>query len=265
MGIETEDEILFTLLFADDQIVVAADEEDLSYMVRKLEEEYATWGLKINYGKTEYLVIGGLQEDLQLEGESIRCVEQCKYLGSIFTKEGNCEADIRHRVTQGKKAIRCLNSFFWSPKIQKDTKKRVYNAVVKPITLYGSESWTLSREKQDKLRALEMDCFRRACCVSRLERIRNEEIRRRIGSETSIVDDIEAKQLVWYGHVQRMENDRWPKRMLKYCPPSRRRRGRPRRTWIQGIQSAMEKRQLTEEDWWDRERWRLGCEKRTNP
>lgn len=40
LGIEVEGDCLYTLLFADDQVVIAADEEDINYWVRKLFEEY---------------------------------------------------------------------------------------------------------------------------------------------------------------------------------------------------------------------------------
>jgi len=57
MGIPINDKFLYTLLFADHQVVIAMDEQDSSYMIRKLHEQYKNWGLDINY-KTEQLVIG---------------------------------------------------------------------------------------------------------------------------------------------------------------------------------------------------------------
>ncbi|KAF2884685.1 hypothetical protein ILUMI_21482 [Ignelater luminosus] len=55
MGISIEDNKLFILNFADDQVVVAEDEDDVRYKVRKLNEKYRAWGLTINMEKTEYL------------------------------------------------------------------------------------------------------------------------------------------------------------------------------------------------------------------
>lgn len=59
MGIPLNESILFTLCFADDQVVLAQDYEDLAYMTRKLVEEYEIWGLEVNISKTEYMYIGG--------------------------------------------------------------------------------------------------------------------------------------------------------------------------------------------------------------
>jgi len=49
---------IYTLLFADDQVVLAMDEQDSNYMIRKLHKQYKIWGLEINYVKTEQLMIG---------------------------------------------------------------------------------------------------------------------------------------------------------------------------------------------------------------
>jgi len=58
----------------------------------------------------------------------------------------------------------------------------------------------------------------------------------------SLLDDIKAKQLKWYGHVQRMEGGRLPKKVMKWSPPGRRKRGRPKATWVEGIRGLLGKR-----------------------
>jgi hypothetical protein len=68
MGIPIGEQTLYTLLFTDDQVIVAADAEDVSYMTQKLEEEFTKWGLEINMSKSKYLVIGVTAQDKKLEG-----------------------------------------------------------------------------------------------------------------------------------------------------------------------------------------------------
>jgi len=51
----------------------------------------------------------------------------------------------------------------------------------------------------------------------------------------SLLDDIKTKQLQWYGPVQGMEERRLPKEVMKWSPPGRRKRGRPKLTWAEGI------------------------------
>ena len=49
---------MYSLSFADDQVVLAQDHDDLEYMVRKLKEECEEWGLNINLEKKKYICIG---------------------------------------------------------------------------------------------------------------------------------------------------------------------------------------------------------------
>ena len=72
----------------------------------------------------------------------------------------------------------------------------------------------------------------------------------------SLLDDIKTKQLRWYGHVQRMEEERLPKEVMKWRPPGRRKRSRPKLTWAEEIRGLMGEKGLIEEDWNDRSKWR---------
>lgn len=58
MGIPIYNEILFNLLFAYDQVILAGNEDDANYMLRKLKQKYEKWGLTINLSKTEYMKVG---------------------------------------------------------------------------------------------------------------------------------------------------------------------------------------------------------------
>ena len=86
MGIPVGKDTLYTLLFADDQVLIAGDRDDSSYMFRKLHEEYSKWGLTINTKKTEYMVVGDDErEDLDVGIGTIKNVCTFKYLGVTFT------------------------------------------------------------------------------------------------------------------------------------------------------------------------------------
>ena len=82
MGIPAaSDTTLYTLCFADDQIVAAQDAEDLEYMSRKLIDEYEKWGLHVNIRKTGNMVVGGDQNELIMEGEQrIKGCTEYKYI-----------------------------------------------------------------------------------------------------------------------------------------------------------------------------------------
>ena len=59
-----------------------------------------------------------------------------------------------------------------------------------------------------------------------------------------------------YGHVQRMEEGRLPKEVMKWSPPRRRKRGRPKLTWAEGIRGLMGEKGLMGKDWNERGNWR---------
>ena len=72
----------------------------------------------------------------------------------------------------------------------------------------------------------------------------------------SLLDDINTKQLKWYGHIQRMEEGRLPKQAMKWNPPGRRKRGRPKLSWAEGIRGLMSEKRPVGEDWNDRDELR---------
>jgi hypothetical protein len=71
MGITLENITLYTLQFADDQVVLAGGKEDLEYMTRKLKETYEKWGRDMNLNKTKYLCIRGKQNKSKLDKENV--------------------------------------------------------------------------------------------------------------------------------------------------------------------------------------------------
>jgi IS5 family transposase len=61
-----------------------------------------------------------------------------------------------------------------------------------------------------------------------------------VNEKPDIIDIIEKKRLQWYGHVKRMQEKRLPKLIMEWIPGERRKRGRPRKTWMEGVRAAME-------------------------
>ena len=151
MGIEMGESNFYTMLFADDQIILANDEDDITYMMRKLLEELKKWGLQVNMSKTEYLCVGTPGTDLVVQEQTIKKIEQYKYLGSLITQDGKDDQDIEFRIRQGKTVIQQLNGLLWSTKIRLETKKLLFNCIVEPITTYGAKTWTLRRSKDQKI------------------------------------------------------------------------------------------------------------------
>ena len=88
----------------------------------------------------------------------------------------------------------------------------------------------LCEDDRRRINATEMDALRRSISISKLDRKTNEYIRRKMDSQDTVLDDITRKQLIWYGHVERMNPTRLPKIMINWKPEGRKKRSRPRRT-----------------------------------
>ena len=70
------------------------------------------------------------------------------------------------------------------------------------------------------------------------------------------LDYIRNKQFNWYGHVQRMDQETLPRRILEWCSPGRRRKGRPRNSLMEEVTTGMRERGIGDSEWVDREEWR---------
>jgi len=124
------------------------------------------------------------------------------------------------------------------------------------LVLSVVETWSLKPKTVAKLNSTEMDLWRRSARIYRKDKIRNNIIKQKMNVTRSLLDDIKTKQLQWYGHVQRMEEGRLPEEVMKWRAPGRRKRGRPKLTWAEGIRGLMGEKGLMEEDWNDRSNWR---------
>ena len=109
--------------------------------------------------------------------------------------------------------------------------------------MYGAEVWQIPNSEINKILATEMEVLRRSARKSRLERITNEHIKEmmEVKEDLDIIDIIERKRLQWYGHVKRMQEERLPKLIMEWIPEERRKRGRPRKTWMEGYRQPWKK------------------------
>jgi len=89
-----------------------------------------------------------------------------------------------------------------------------------------------------------MDELRRSARISKLDRKTNEYITEKMTEQFTILDEITRKQLIWYGHVERMDPTRLPKIMINWKPEGKKKRSHPRKTWKDGIYTAMSERDL---------------------
>ena len=78
-----------------------------------------------------------------------------------------------------------------------------------------------------------------------MDRVRNEEVRRRAGIERELASRADQRVLRWFGHVERMDDDRMARRVLMAEVSGV--RGRPRLGWMDGVKFALGNREMTVE------------------
>ena len=89
------------------------------------------------------------------------------------------------------------------------------------------------------MNVLEMKCLRSLVGVSRMDRVRNEEVRMRAGIEWELASRADQRALRWFGHVDRMDDYRMARRVLMAEVSGGRVRGRPRLAWMDGVKVAL--------------------------
>ena len=113
-------------------------------------------------------------------------------------------------------------------------KGKVYKTVVRPAMMYGAETWAVKKAQEKKLDVAEMRMLRWMSGVTKLDRIRNERIRgtTKVGE---ISKKVQESRLKWYGHVLRRQDEYVGKRVMAMEVPGKRRRGRPKRRWLDSM------------------------------
>ena len=114
-----------------------------------------------------------------LNGEQSGAEDCFKYLGSQVAADGGCERDVVHSTNEGYRAWGGLKSVLSNRELGIKAKKCLYEGVIVPTALYRAEAWGMRSAERRKVNVLEMKCLRSLVGVSRMGRVRNEEVRRR--------------------------------------------------------------------------------------
>ena len=98
-----------------------------------------------------------------------------------------------------------------------------------------------------KVNVLETKCLRSLVGVSRMDRVRNEEVRRSAGIEMELASRADQSVLRWIRHVERVDDYRMTRRVLMAEISGGRVRGRPRLGWMDGVKVTLGNRVMTVE------------------
>ena len=107
---------------------------------------------------------------------------------------------------------------------------------IRPVLLYGSETWTLTKTEEKKLRSFENKVLVKihGPVYDGYWRRRNNTERHKLLQKTDILKTIKISGLRWLGRLMRMRNNLPARRMTEAKPCGRRRVGRPCLRWMTG-------------------------------
>ena len=154
---------------------MAESQEELKSLLMRVKEESEKAGLKLNLQKTKIIASSPITS-WQIAGETMETVTAFIFLGSKITADGDCSHEMKRHLLLGRKAMAHLNSILKSRDTTLPTKVHLVKAMVFPVVMYGSESWTIKKAEHRRINAFELWCWRRLLRVPWTARRSNQSI-----------------------------------------------------------------------------------------
>ena len=123
------------LRYADDTTLMAESEEELKSLLMKVKEE----------SKKVKIMASGPITSWEIDGETVETVSDFIFWGSKITADGDCSHEIKIYLFLGRKGMIYLDSILKSRDITLPTNVHLVKAMVFPVVMYGSESWTVKK------------------------------------------------------------------------------------------------------------------------
>ena len=178
-------------------------------------------------------------------GTEFESVHAFKNLGTYFSLQDGDAKGIVCKLAEGRHCV----SNFWNiwKKIHFATtvKCKLYRAFILSAVLYSSEKWTINKALEKNLIAFAINCLRRILCFFYMTKIINQSVLNKT-QMAAISKIIMIRRLKWFGHVQRIESDRLPRRAFEWNPTDNypntvKSVGRQRKTLVDQLQKNCKK------------------------
>ena len=167
----------------------------------------------------------------EIDGET---VSDFIFWGSQITADGDCSHEIKRHLLLGRKVMTNLDSILKSRDTTLPTKVHLVKAMVFLVLMYGCESWTVKKAEHWIIDAFELWCWRRLLRVPWTARRSNQSILKEISPVCSLEGLMLMLKLQYFGHLMRRV-DSLEKTLMLGGIGGRRRRGRQKMRWLDGI------------------------------
>ncbi|XP_021974852.1 uncharacterized protein LOC110869960 [Helianthus annuus] len=182
-----QEPIPWCMLFADDIVLVAETKQRLNERLEEWRVALEGKGLRISRSKTDYLhcdfsgTVDREDTQITIDSQAVPQVTKFKYLGSFVQKDGEIDSDVSHRIQAGWCRWRAAAGVLCDRRFPTKLKGKFYKVAVRPAMLYGTDCWAIKKTQTRKMEVAEMRMLRWMCGHTRLERMRNEVFRERLG------------------------------------------------------------------------------------
>ena len=158
---------------------------------------------------------------------------------SKISADDDCSHKIKRHFLLGRKVMTNLESIFISRDITLPAKVHLVKAMVFPVVVYGCESWTVKKAERQRIDAFELWCWRRLLRVPWTSRRSNQSILKETSPRCSLEGLMLKLKLQSFGHLMQRV-DSLEKTLMLGGIGSRRKRGRQRMRWLDGITDLMD-------------------------
>ena len=198
-----------------------------------MKEESEKVGLKLNIRKTKIVAFGPITS-WEIDGET---VSDFTFGGSKITADGDCSHEIKRCLLLGRKVMNNLDSILKSRDITFPTKVHLVKTMVFPVVMYGCESCTVKKPEHWRIYAFDLWCWRRLLRVPWTARRSNQSMVKEISPGCSLEGVMLKLKLQYFGHLM-WRVDSLEKYLMLGNIEGRRRRGRQRMRWLDGITNS---------------------------
>nr|KAG5687076.1 hypothetical protein BaRGS_017094 [Batillaria attramentaria] len=199
--------------------------------LNRVAEEAEKTGLKINISKTEVMRVNHKQHDpIQLHQEDIKEVDKFIYLGSVVSKDGGTDEDIKSRTNKARHAFRTLRPIWRSTALSLRNKIRIFNSNVKSVLLYGSETWRTTKTGSHRLQPSSTDASATFSTSDTPLVITNQDLWERT-RQVPIEQEIKKRNGDGSDTLCDKPTSNVTRQSLDWNPQGKRKVGRPKQTW----------------------------------
>ena len=175
----------------------------------------------------------------QIDGQTVETVTDFILGGCKITAECDCNHEIKRCLLLGRKVMTKLDNILKSRDITLPTKVHLVKTMVFPVVTYGCEIWTIKKAEHWRIDTFELWFWRRLLRVPWTARRSNQSILKEISPEYSLEGLILKLKLQYFGHLMQ-RTDSLEKTLMLGGIGGRRRRGRQRMRWLDGITDSMD-------------------------